>query len=170
MGIFEGKQIAACFIVTLVAVVYRTHNHSFVTWDDNENYLENERLKNGLTVENVHWLVKDCTLLGVWEPTSSFFKLLLVSLFHQNILGSSSDSIDNLSPRIFLISNVLLHTLNSLLLYFKVLPSEESNVFARILATLMFAIHPQRVEVVAWASCLPYTLACSFFYSGSYRV
>ena len=162
MGIFEGKQIAACFIVALVAVVYRTHNHSFVTWDDNENYLENERLKNGLTVENVNWLVKDCTLLGVWEPTSSFFKLLLVSLFHQNILGSSSDSIDNLSPRIFLISNVLLHTLNSLLLYFKVLPSKESNVFARTLATLMFAIHPQRVEVVAWASCLPYTLACSF--------
>ena len=162
MGIFEGNLMGACAIVLFVVMVYRTHNHSFVSWDDNENYLENERLKKGLTVENVNWLVKDCTLLGVWEPTSSFFKLLLVSLFHQSIFGTSTDSISDLSPRIFLVSNICLHTCNSLLLYFKILPSKDSNVFAKTLATLIFAIHPQRVEAVAWASCLPYTLACFF--------
>ena len=65
-----------------IIIIFDIYSHTFVSWDDKENYLENEKVSHGWTVENLHWLVTDCTLLGVWEPTSTFIKLSLVTLFH----------------------------------------------------------------------------------------
>eukprot|EP00943_MAST-04B_sp_MAST-4B-sp1_P008106 g8106.t1 len=151
------KAIAyGLIIVVPLLIIYDIYGHAFVSWDDKENYLENVKIRNGLTFTNLYWLITDCTLLGVWEPTSTFVKLSLVTLFH----SSSKEMV--LSPSIFLLANLTIHICNSLLVFFKVLPSNESNIFVRLFATFIFAIHPQRIEPVAWASCLPYTLACFF--------
>jgi tetratricopeptide (TPR) repeat protein len=151
------KTIAfGLIIVVPLLIIYDIYGHLFVSWDDKENYLENAKILNGLTIPNLYWLITDCRLLGVWEPTSTFVKLSLVTLFH------SSSKEMALSPSIFLLANLTMHICNSLLIFFKVLPSNESNIFVRLFATFIFAIHPQRVEPVAWASCLPYTLACFF--------
>lgn len=63
------------------------------------------------------------------------------------------------------IGNILLHLLNSLLvyrlakLYFK---EEQSADYYAFLAGLLFALHPVNTETVVWISCRPDLLSCFF--------
>jgi tetratricopeptide (TPR) repeat protein len=80
-----------------------------------------------------------------------------------------------LHPKGYHLASVLLHVTNSLLLFSviiavlqRVRPLQStslptSELVGAAAATTLFAIHPLRVEVVAWASCQPY-LPCATFY------
>jgi Flp pilus assembly protein TadD len=56
--------------------------------------------------------------------------------------------------------NLVLHASCAALIY--LLVSRYTAAWAAVLATLFWAIHPLRVEVVAWASAMPYSLALLF--------
>lgn len=67
-----------------------------------------------------------------------------------------------LEPYLYHIDNILLHILNTLILFF-IIKKISKNIFISYIVALLFAIHPVHVEVVAWITSRKDTLYSFFF-------
>ena len=117
----------------------------FLNWDDDENFLRNESYR-GLGPAQLRWMFTT-SLMGHYIP------LTWVSLGLNYVLGG-------LRPRGYLAGNVLLHA-SAAVLFFLVArrllaaasrdraPGPAVDLGAAF-AALVFAVHPLRVESVAW--------------------
>ena len=134
-------------------------SNDFVNWDDNYNFLRNPHFR-GVGAESLKWMLT--TNLGnVYQPLGWLFCAVLY------VVGG-------LSPTVWHLAGVVLHGVNSVLVFvvgIRILviakPGAGDGAFspARLgmaAATGLYAIHPLRVEPVAWASALPYLLALFF--------
>lgn len=153
-----------CLIVIVLATVvsfYPAIDNEFVHWDDYPNLVENVHIRE-LSGENLRWMMTS-HLMGVWQPLTWFITAIEYQLFD----GANTVSFS----RGLHVANIVLHAVASVLCFFVIrrllviaIPerAERSPVGVNIGATfaaLLFAIHPLRVEVVAWASGQPYILA-----------
>ena len=121
--------------------------NDFVNWDDDRNFLENTRYR-GLAPENLQWMFTTFHL-GHYHP------LTWLSLGLDYVLWE-------MNPAGYHFTNVALHAATALLVYFLILEllrlatraGEETAElrFAAAFGALLFAIHPLRVESVAWVS------------------
>ena len=159
--------LAACILPFLGLV---TGTHELLNYDDKINITENTYL-TALNRENLHWMLTSHKL-GVYEPISWLIKAVVYALF-------------GLSARAFHVTTLLFHWLNVLLLYacfsrilhLVLLPnvpttprpfaSAAGELQGRIqlvsaVSVLVYAIHPLRVEVVAWASGQSYAVGTAF--------
>lgn len=117
----------------------------FVRWDDEVNISGNPHLRQ-LNAEHLRWMVTDVGYMRRYVPLT----WLSWAISYQ--LGDGE-------PGAFHAGNLLLHLVNVLLVYWIVCrliargsgESPEIPICAG-LAALFWAIHPLRVEVVAWAS------------------
>ena len=69
-----------------------------------------------------------------------------------------------LDPYLYHIDNILLHILNTLILFF-IIKKISKNFFVPYIVALLFAIHPIHVEVVSWVTSRKDTLYSVFFLS-----
>jgi len=150
---------APLFFVVVLAFLPILGN-GFVYFDDNENFLENLDYR-GLGWSQLGW-AWSTLLLGVYQPLAWIFLEFQFVLF-------------GLDPRGYHLASLLLHAVNSVValslthaLVCRSVPSLARNhpwmaYGCSALAVALYAIHPLRVEVVAWASCQPY-LPCVLFY------
>ena len=155
-------QTIACIVTSIVVVYWDLIEGSggFLNYDDDKNYAANPHLQEW-TGANFQWILQEGVVLAVYEPVANLFKLLLSTLA----------SLDYVS---IVRVNVCLHTVNAVWAYLlatrvlrmlgtskdgKTTVPTNGCVFA---ATILMAVHPLRVEVLAWASCLPYLLAAMF--------
>jgi hypothetical protein len=120
---------------------------NFLFFDDRVNYGE---LIRGEASLSFLWERR----LGMWEPAANACKLILAT-----ITGG-------VSPLSVLVTSVLVHAVNTILLAALVTPAGTTKnaqpIWWQMLVFLLlasWALHPLRVEVVRWASCLPYSLA-----------
>ena len=122
-------------------------------YDDPANYDQNEFLQGDLID-----IVLRGNVLGVYEPVSLLFRR-----FVSNFISLSASNV--------LIISLCLHILNTLLIRgyaetaVRIFRPDASTRNVRLcsgFAALLFAVHPLRTEVVAWASCQPYLLATLF--------
>ena len=130
-----------------------------MNWDDDKNFLDNVHYR-GLAGDQLKWAFTTFWV-GVYQP-------LAWLLFEVEYVFCKLD------PRGYHLTSVVLHATNAVVLYWLTLtllgrcrPDPlASGPWARPLsaglATALFAVHPLRVEVVAWASCQPY-LPCALF-------
>jgi hypothetical protein len=127
-------------------------------YDDTDNFSKNPFIRT-LDEHTVGQIISRGVVLGVYEPVSLLFKLVLSHVF-----GGPS-------IQVALVANVVIHTCNMLLSYalsksllaaFDLEDREQFAERAILLSTLLVGLHPLRAEVVAWASCQPYLLACFF--------
>ena len=131
----------------------------FLGWDDDENFLKNPDYR-GLGVAQVKW-AWTTFWVGVYQP-------LAWLLFEVQYV------LCQLDPRGYHLTNVLLHVANAVVLYvltvvllircrpdFCLSNPWTLSIIAGF-ATALFAVHPLRVEAVAWVSCQPY-LPCILF-------
>ena len=134
--------------------------NQFVNWDDDLNFQGNNDFR-GLGVRQIEWAWRT-QLLGVYQP-----------------LGWMIHEVEyvcwGLDPRAYHLVSVVFHIVNALLLFLLTmrvvrirLPEQAKNhqtslAVAAALGAALFALHPLRVEVVAWASCQTY-LPCVTFY------
>ncbi len=157
----NGYIIAVLIAVTL-SVFSVVRHADFVHWDDGVNIVENPHIR-GVSAESLRWMFTDTSYIPRYMPLG-----WLSLAVDYNIAGK-------FNPATYHLGNLLLHCLNTLLVFFllkKMLrlgadaAKREIDPVALLCAAgigaLFWAIHPLRAEPVAWASARIYCTA-SFF-------
>jgi hypothetical protein len=119
--------------------------HQFVDWDDPMNLVDNPSFR-GLGWHNLRWMFTT-TLAGHWIPVTWISFAVDHRLWGMNPLG-------------YHLTNVLLHAATAVVFCFVALrllrvatrAGEGVLRLGALAAALFFAIHPLRVESVAWAT------------------
>src|SRR3989449_1673196 len=144
-------------LVTFAAFLPALHNQ-FVNWDDDKNFLENPHYR-GLGWTQLSWM---------WTTHMGHYIPLTWMTFGLDYL------LWGMNPRGYHLTNLLLHAANAVVFFFitrRLLtralpsPSERGHALAvsAAFAALVFAIHPLRVESVAWATERREFLSGSFY-------
>ena len=128
-----GALLAAITLIVFLPV----RNHDFTIFDDDIYVTENHRVRAGLTTEGVSWAFTT-TEAANWHPLTWLSHMLDMDLF-------------GLSPGGHHLTNVILHVLNSLLL-FATLRRMTGATWRSGFVAALFAVHPLHVESVAWIS------------------
>jgi protein O-mannosyl-transferase len=133
----------------------------FINLDDNTYVLENEHVLQGLSAQDVRWALTTFREAN-WHP------LTWLSLQLDATVWKTPDGGPN--PFGFHLTNVLMHAASAALLFLALYAL--TNAFWRSLAvSLLFAVHPLRVESVAWVAerkdvlSLFFGLAALWFYA-----
>ena len=134
-----GKEIAVCGLILLaIALVFaQTLSHGFARYDDPIYVYENPHLTNGLTAEGISWAFTS-RYASNWHPLTWLSHMLDCRLY-------------GLAPWGHHLSNIVLHGATAIIL-FLVLRRMTGDLWPSALVTAVFAIHPLRVESVAWVA------------------
>jgi protein O-mannosyl-transferase len=151
--------VAVPLVFVVIAAFLPALDNGFVNWDDDKIFLDNPSYR-GLAPDQIKWAFTTFWF-GVYQP-------LAWLLFGMEFI------LWKLDPRGYHLTSVILHAMNAVVLYGltmtllvrcrPVAPLKRSWTYplGAGLATALFAVHPLRVETVAWASCQPY-LPCALF-------
>jgi Tfp pilus assembly protein PilF len=153
-------------IVTTCAAFFPALWNGFVDWDDYENLVNNSSYR-GLGWKQLRWMFTSFHL-GHYQPLS------WVSLGLDYLIWGTD-------PFGYHLTNVILHAANAVLFYFvcrRLLsivfaPPRDGTLYAGLsvaagLSALLFAVHPLRVESVAWATERRDVLSTLFFLASIY--
>ena len=185
----EGKlQVVLALLVlgTFWPLVTDARHHRYTNYDDLANFVENDALNpqpgDGLRsslVSAISW--SNGTVIGVYEPAATVLKSVVchgTARWHGTAGGCAAAG----AAQALLLTSLMLHVINaalSLRVCLQLLEllnptsaaaknEDEWNGrrCAAFVAVAVAACGPSRVEVVAWISCLPYTLAgtCSLLF------
>jgi tetratricopeptide (TPR) repeat protein len=119
-------------------------SNDWVSWDDPEAIVDNDALRDPGVVS---WAFTT-SHMSHFQPLS-----WMVWAWTGRVFGFSAEVFHGLS--------LLFHVFNAVLLYF-LMGQLGLGRNASVIATLLYALHPLRVEPVAWASAFPYLLSTSF--------
>lgn len=133
--------------------------HQFqIGWDD-QWQVKNIYTENGFKYENI-FEIFSYYYKGQYSPINQLYYIALYN-------------IDQYNPKIFHLSNLLLHLFNSILVFILLTKLSTTTIYKSsifgssnrisFLASIIFLIHPCSVEVVAWISASK-ILLYSFFY------
>jgi len=122
--------------------------HDFVNYDDPRYVYENTRITGGLSISGIAWAFTHIHSLN-WHPLTTISHMLDCQLY-------------GLKPGWHHFTNVLLHTLAAILL-FRALEQMTGAVWRSAFVGAVFAIHPLRVESVAWIAERKDVLSGVFF-------
>ena len=131
-----------------LAVFGQTLHHEFVNYDDNLYVYENPVVQKGLTWEGFRWALT-YGQIGHWHPLTWLSHMLDCQFY-------------GLQPGGHHLTNVLLHTATAILL-FLVLRRMTGFLWRSAFVAAVFAIHPLRVESVAWVAERKDVLSAFFF-------
>ena len=126
----------------------QTLHHDFVNVDDGDYVLKNLEVARGLTIEGAVWAFTHFHASN-WHPVTWISHMLDCEIF-------------GLSPGGHHLSNVLLHTATAICL-FLVLRQMTAALWRSAFVAAVFAIHPLRVESVAWVAERKDVLSALFF-------
>jgi Flp pilus assembly protein TadD len=143
------ELLTGAVLAVLVAIVYApVRSFPFISYDDPFYVTDNPHLANGLTAESVRWTL--------WNDYSdNWFPLTWLShLLDRTLFG--------LDPGPQHVVNALLHAANAVLL-FALLRYATGSMWRSWVVAALFALHPLRVESVAWVSERKDVLSGLFF-------
>jgi len=130
--------VGSIFLVLLVIACFgRVANFDFINYDDPDYFSNNPHVQGGLTKENVIWAFQT-ELLSSRYPLTWLSFMLDAELFGKGPVG----------PHLV---NVGLHAANSVLV-FLLLRGLTGSFWRSLFVAALFAVHPLRVEPVAWIS------------------
>jgi len=147
----KGKEIILALILVAAtwAVYWQVKDHEFVSFDDHDYITENWVVQKGLSKDSVVWSFTTA-FPTYWHPLTWLSIMVDVELF-----GSD--------PGPHHLSNVFLHTINTLLLFF-ILFRMSGGMWQSFFVALLFALHPLHVESVAWATARKDVLSTFFLF------
>ncbi|MFZ5862019.1 MAG: tetratricopeptide repeat protein [Nitrospirota bacterium] len=149
-------RVAAPLTVVLAALAAFAPvlGNDFVEWDDQDNFVDNPSYR-GLEWAHLAWMVTTMHL-GVYQPLS-----WLVAAVEYTVGG--------LQPAAYHAGSWTLHAAAAAMVYVVskqilagLAPNAGALRLAAVCAALLWALHPLRVEAVAWASAQGYPLAGVF--------
>ena len=137
------------FLAAIVWVVFsQTLRYEFVNFDDNLYVYENPAVMQGLNLNGVEWAFTHVVAFN-WHPLTLMSHMLDCRWYGLNAGGHH-------------LTNVLLHT-GTVVLLFLVLRQMTGKLWPSALVAAVFAIHPLRVESVAWVAERKDVLSGLFF-------
>lgn len=143
--------VSVCLIVILAfAAFFSALTNDFVNWDDDNYVTANFNIKY-LSWDSVKRIFGSFYMAG-YQPMTILSYLFDYNLFQLNPIG-------------YHITNLILHLLNCLLVFWLIFKLS-NNVSVSFITTILFSIHPLQVESVAWISERK-GLLCAFFLLGS---
>jgi protein O-mannosyl-transferase len=146
------RGIVAGICLGLVALVWfvfgQTRTFPFINFDDPEYVYEVPEINSGVSPHNLKWAFTH------W-PSTNWFPL-------QNISHMIDFTLFGSNPGAFHVTNVVLHTIAAVLL-FLVLLFFTNAIWRSAFVAAVFAIHPLRVESVAWIIERKDVLSGAFF-------
>ena len=142
--------LAVCgFLLLAVGLVFgQTIRHEFVGFDDDRYVYDNPQVSCGLSAEGICWAFTHSHVTN-WHPLTWISLMLDCQLY-------------GLSPGGYHLTNVLLHATTAVFL-FLVLRAMTGRLWPSALAAALFAVHPLRVESVAWVTERKDVLSGLFF-------
>ena len=151
---FQAHQRWLSFVICLFlalavwAVFGQTRRHEFISYDDRLYVYDNPAITQGLTWSGVAWAFTH-TLSANWHPLTTLSHMLDCQLW-------------GLNPGCHHLTNVLLHAATAILL-FLVLRMMTGMLWPSAFVAAVFAVHPLRVESVAWVAERKDVLSGLFF-------
>lgn len=138
-GSSNSRRVLILYSLLLTAMVFSAYHslpgHPFHNWDDGTYITKNEQVLKGLTAGSVKWAFTT-DYFGFYYPLTWISHMTDVQLY-------------GLSPRGHYVTNIILHALNVLLLFF-FLSAATGKVNESLAVSALFALHPMNVETVAW--------------------
>src|SRR5437588_12240214 len=123
-------------IVVLIWIVFvQTLSHDFINYDDKTYVYGNSLVSEGLSLRGFAQAFVD-TQTNNWHPLTIISHMIDCQIF-------------DLKPGGHHFTNVLLHTIAALLLFIW-LRTIAGSFWGAAFVTALFAIHPLRIESVAW--------------------
>jgi tetratricopeptide (TPR) repeat protein len=142
--------IAVCiFLTAIVWVVFgQTLGHDFVNFDDDRYVYENPEVSRGLTIDGLKWLLTH-SHASLWHPLTTLSHMTDCQIYGLKAGGHH-------------FTNIVLHNIGAVLL-FLVFRGMTGCVWRSAFIAAIFAIHPMRVESVAWVAERKDVLSGVFF-------
>ena len=133
------RDVLVCLflIITTFAVYWQVRNHDFINLDDYFYVTENAHIQTGLSRKGIVWAFT-AFHAGLWIPLTWLSLMLDFELYGLNAGG-------------YHLTNLLFHIANTLLL-FLVLNKMTRQLWRSAFVAALFALHPLRVESVAWVT------------------
>ena len=129
--------LGALLVLITVGVFWPVVTHEFLNYDDDQYVTGNDAIRDGWTWAGVKWAFTTGYAAN-WHPLTWLSHMSDVSLFGMNPAGHHA-------------ANLVLHAVNSLLL-FLVFRRMTGDAIPSAWVAAVFAIHPAHVESVAWAA------------------
>src|SRR6059036_3646856 len=142
-------------LAVLTGVVFgQTLWHDFINYDDPRYVYENTKITSGLSISGIGWAFTHIHSMN-WHPLTTISHMLDCQLYGLKAGGHH-------------FTNVLLHSVAVVLLFFVLRqmtggPSRTGSIWQSAFVAALFAIHPLRVESVAWVSERKDVLSAVFF-------
>lgn len=139
---FGVRDLVLCAVLAAVtlAIYWNVTSYDFVHYDDDIYLLKNPHAFGGLTVENVAW-----AFVGKYE--ANWMPVTWISFFVDREMHP--DKYGPQQPTIYHRTNLILHVLNTLVL-FLALSSLTGSRWPSAVVAALFGVHPLHVESVAW--------------------
>jgi len=147
---YRWRALGICLALAAItfAVFGQTLRHGFVDFDDDVYVYENPMVARGLTFKGIVWAFTQSQASN-WHPLTWLSHMLDCQLYGLNPGGHH-------------LTNVLLHTATVIAL-FLVLRQMTGALWRSAFVAAVFAIHPLRVESVAWVAERKDVLSGLFF-------
>jgi tetratricopeptide (TPR) repeat protein len=145
-----GFNVAICIALAGLAwlIFGQTRWHDFVNYDDPRYVYENTEITGGLNIGSIAWAFTHVHSMN-WHPLTTISHMLDCQLYGLNAGWHH-------------FTNVLLHTLAAILLFFALLQMT-GTLWRSAFVAAVFTIHPLRVESVAWIAERKDVLSGVFF-------
>lgn len=137
-----------CLVLVTLALFWPSTTHDYIAFDDGQYASQNTHVTDGLSLAGLKWAFTS-TYTANWHPLT-WLSLMLDSSVFGTFAGGHH------------LTNILLHTLNTLLLFLLLLRMTKMTGPSFIVAAL-FGWHPAHVESVAWISERKDVLSTLFF-------
>ena len=129
--------IIVLLIISSCVAFGRIAYNGFINYDDSDYITENIHIQSGINAQSLKWAIT-AVVIGHWHPLTFVSHMLDWSLFGANASGHH-------------LVSLFLHICTATIL-FLFLNKTTHNIWPSAFAAAFFALHPLRVESVAWAA------------------
>jgi protein O-mannosyl-transferase len=139
-NINPDKRIVIVYIVlalAILAVFWQVHQFDFVNLDDDKYVTQNAYVRSGITLNGLCWAFST-TYAQYWHPVTWLSLMFDYQLYGLNAGG-------------YHVTNLIVHILSTLLL-FGLFNRMTGEIWKSAFVAALFALHPLRVESVAWVA------------------
>ena len=140
INISPGRQKLIVYIVLTVvtlAVFWQVNQYDFVYFDDGVYVTNNIHIQSGITLDGIRWAFST-TYAEFWHPLTWLSLMFDYQLYGLNAGG-------------YHLTNLILHIMSTLLLFW-LFNRMTGAIWKSAFVAALFALHPLRVESVAWVA------------------